>query len=146
MNDNHTLQKFCAISFIIGGILYYISEILVPTTKEELAKIENFYIQKNLRNNKSKSASNISINGQKNDISLDNSNTDFNSLQNDINLNEDLSKGGKQDSSLNMVEDNIGKEESQNSENTIKLDNGKNVVEEHEEKKSDNPYDIPEDF
>lgn len=67
-------------------------------------------------------------------------------MQNDINLNEDLTKGKKQESINNMVEDDVGKEESQNSENTKNVDNEKKVEEEHEEKKTDNPYDIPDDF
>ena len=146
MNDYHTLHKLCAICFMIGGILYFISEILVPTTREELEEIENIYIHKNIRNNHSISDSNININAPKNEISLDNSHTDMNNFQNDINLNEDLTKGRKQDSNLNMIEDDICKEESQNSENTQKIDIEKKVVEEHEEKKTDNPYDIPEDF
>lgn len=147
LNDYHTLHKLCAICFLIGGILYFISEILVPTTKEELEEIENTYIQKNnIRKSLSKSDSNINIISPKNDITLDNSNTDFNNLQNDINLNEDLTKGKKQESINNMVEDDVGKEESQNSENTKNVDNEKKVEEEHEEKKTDNPYDIPEDF
>ena len=146
MNDYHTLHKLCAICFMIGGILYFISEILVPTTREELEEIENIYIHKNIRNNHSISDSNTNINAPKNEISLDNSHTDMNNFQNDISLNEDLTKGRKQDSNLNMIEDDICKEESQNSENTQKIDIEKKVVEEHEEKKTDNPYDIPEDF
>jgi hypothetical protein len=146
LNDYHTLHKLCAILFLIGGILYYISEILAPTTKEELEEIEKIYIHKNIRNDRNKSDSNININSNKNNITLDDSNVDFNNLQNSINLNEDLNNGKKQDSSHNMIEDDIGQEESQKSENIEKIENEKKVVEEHQEKKTDNPYDIPEDF
>ena len=145
LSDKHTLHKLFAVLFLIGGILYFISEILVPTTKEELEEIENIYIHKNLRNNGIKSDSNININNQKNDKALDNSNTDFNNLQNGLNLNEELNKGRNQDSSQNIAE-GILQKESQNSEKIQKIDNEIKVVEEHEEKKADNPYDIPEDF
>lgn len=144
LNDSHSLHKFCSIIFLIGGIFYYISEILVPTTKEELEIIENIFIYKNKRNNRSTLDKNVN---NKTNIVLDNSNTDFHNIQSEINLNENLAKEREQGNNLNMIEDdNAGKEERKNYENDQKINNGNIVVEEHVEKKTDNPYDIPEDF
>ena len=36
LTDTHAFHKFCAIILFVGGLLYFVCEILVPTTKEEL--------------------------------------------------------------------------------------------------------------
>ena len=63
LSDKHAFHKTCAILLFLGGIIYIISEFLVPTTKEEINDIESFY-NKNINNkitiNKSQ-ITNISI-------------------------------------------------------------------------------------
>ena len=70
LNDNHTFHKLCSIFLFIGGIIYYICEILVRTTKEELDQIESIYnkIENNNKNN-------VNINNSQ--ISNDNTNSNF---------------------------------------------------------------------
>lgn len=39
LGDNHQFHRMCAIVLLIAGVLCFICEILIPTTKEELMKI-----------------------------------------------------------------------------------------------------------
>ena len=46
LGDNHLFHRLCAFVLLIAGILCFICEILIPTTKEELLKISESYDKK----------------------------------------------------------------------------------------------------
>ena len=144
LRDKHAFHKLCSIIFFIGGIVYFICEILVPTTKEELEEIELLY---NNKNSDIKTNNNINFDTNKSINVLDKTDAVLNNIknvQNDINLTKEPSKDDRQKSTHVMIEeDNKEQEESKSNEN--KTSENK-VSEENVEKKTDNPYDIPEDF
>lgn len=141
LNDKHAFHKYCAFLLFIGGILYFICEILVPTTKEELDKIESLY-----NNNAYIRDVNISNNSNMNNdfkistISQSNSN---NNINNNESKDKDTTKSQNnaiQSEKQNIKNINYNKEEEEN--------NNKNntKVEEEVAKKTSNPYEIPDDF
>ena len=141
LNDKHAFHKYCAFLLFIGGILYFICEILVPTTKEELDKIESLY-----NNNAYIRDVNISNNSNMNNdfkistISQSNSN---NNINNNESKDKDTTKS--QNNAIQSEEQNIKninynkEEEENNNKNNTK-------VEEEVAKKTSNPYEIPDDF
>ena len=141
LNDKHAFHKYCAFLLFIGGILYFICEILVPTTKEELDKIESLY-----NNNAYIRDVNISNNSNMNNdfkistISQSNSN---NNINNNESKDKDTTKS--QNNAIQSEEQNIKninynkEEEENNNKNNTKVD--EEVV-----KKTSNPYEIPDDF
>ena len=50
LGDDHLFHRLCAIILLIAGILCFICEILIPTTKEELLKISENFDKKNQKN------------------------------------------------------------------------------------------------
>ena len=124
IRDTHDFHKFCSYVLLIAGVLCFICEILIPTTKEELEKIAEIYGQKvvqstndvivfnkqNEQNNKEKIGSSI------NDI---------------IEKSEEKKVEIKLDNDLSSEEQNIP-----NLNNEIIAANNQ----------STNPYDLPEDF
>jgi len=124
IRDTHDFHKFCSYVLLIAGVLCFICEILIPTTKEELEKIDEIYGQKvvqstndvivfnkqNEQNNKEKIGSSI------NDI---------------IEKSEEKKVEIKLDNDLSSEEQNIP-----NLNNEIIAANNQ----------STNPYDLPEDF
>ena len=124
IRDTHDFHKFCSYVLLIAGVLCFICEILIPTTKEELEKIDEIYGQKvvqstndvivfnkqNEQNNKEKIGSSI------NDI---------------IEKSEEKKVEIKIDNDLSSEEQNIP-----NLNNEIIAANNQ----------STNPYDLPEDF
>ena len=124
IRDTHDFHKFCSYVLLIAGVLCFICEILIPTTKEELEKIDEIYGQKvvqstndvivfnkqNEQNNKEKIGSSI------NDI---------------IEKSEEKKDEIKLDNDLSSEEQNIP-----NLNNEIIAANNQ----------STNPYDLPEDF
>ena len=141
LNDKHAFHKYCAFLLFIGGILYFICEILVPTTKEELDKIESLY-----NNNAYIRDVNISNNSNMNNdfkistISQSNSN---NNINNNESKDKDTTKSQNnaiQSEEQNIKNINYNKEEEEN--------NNKNNTKVKEEvvKKTSNPYEIPDDF
>ena len=124
IRDTHDFHKFCSYVLLIAGVLCFICEILIPTTKEELEKIAEIYDQKvvqstndvivfnkqNEQNNKEKIGSSI------NDI---------------IEKSEEKKVEIKLDNDLSSEEQNIP-----NLNNEIIAANNQ----------STNPYDLPEDF
>ena len=77
LKEKHVFHKFCAIILFIGGILYLICEILLPTIKEELQKIESMYNNTNNRSSiiNNRITNNISSSKQ-NNINKENDNND----------------------------------------------------------------------
>ena len=169
LNDKHTFHQFCAVLLFAGGILYFIFEILVPTTKQELEEIEAIYKNNNNINKINKDVeinniSNISKNDNNQNITiLEKSNVILNNIQNEIDLKKDLNKEiNKENSTNNMIEEEKKSEELINNEGTKNnkelinnegAENNKDnkdkkdiLVEEEIVRKTDNPYEIPEDF
>ena len=154
ISDKHAFHKFCAIILLIGGIFYFICEILVPTTREELDAIESIFNQK-IENNKNKDSrevqiSNISINTQISTNPLQSS------ISNQINLNRtknDISndnEANKNNNSINitqtiLIDETNGNNNIKNQENS---GNNNNPIIYNNEivRKTDNPYEIPDDF
>ena len=96
LQDKHAFHKFAAIILFIGGLLYLICEIMVPTTKEELNKVDSLYNKNKIINDEINVEN---INKEKEDEKIEN--------KNEINTN--------------FYENEIVR-------------------------KTDNPYEIPEDF
>ena len=156
LDDKHAFHKACAILLLIGGILYFICEILVPTTKDELDQIESIYNNINKETSSSR------------DYNLPNSNTSINPMNSSSIQNPDKTTEILKKNPSNIIpDDNVEKaqkiqneSEEQNNKNTDNIDNnndnngnennkynGPNTkVEEEIVRKTDNPYEIPEDF
>ena len=162
LNDKHVFHKFCSILLFIGAIIYYICEILVRTTKEELDQIESIYNKKD-NNNK-----NLSVNNSQ--IINDNSNSNFNP-----NLSTELFKNNNENNNIinnNETNKNYDKQvDEKDNSNSYSIEKEKNVEKLDNEgesenntnnsinnkdkeannfgqiiRKTDNPYEIPEDF
>ena len=149
LGDKHAFHKSCAILLFIGGILYFICEILVPTTKDELDQVESIY------NNIIKDTSNSR------EVNISNNSTSTNAMNSSSIQNQDKSTEILENNpSVIIPDDNEGKEnkkhiesEEQSIQNMDNDGNGNNKyngpntkVEEEIVRKTDNPYEIPEDF
>ena len=156
ISDKHAFHKFCAIILLIGGIFYFICEILVPTTREELDQIESIF-NKKTEDNKNKGSggvqiSNISINTQISTNPLQSS------ISNQINLNRNKNEinnendANKNNNSINitqtiLIDETNGNNNINNQENSTNINNNNSIIYNNEiVRKTDNPYEIPEDF
>ena len=154
LSDKHAFHKFCAIILLIGGLFYFICEILVPTTREELDKIELIFnppIDENKNKGKTKvTISNISINTK---ISTDplrktiSNEINVNGNKNEVNNQNDISKNN----SINITQTILIDETNPNNNNVNNQETSGNnnnaIIYENEiVRKTDNPYEIPEDF
>ena len=162
LNDKHSFHKFCAIILLIGGIFYFICEILVPTTSEELDKIEEMYIFNN--NNKNKNTTEVKIvnknineeisnrmeelkgisNNQINITVTNNDNGNDINNNNSINVNVTESNLIDDNNNNNLEQINEINQENNNANNDD--NNNSNVYENEIVRKTDNPYEIPDDF
>ena len=148
LTDKHNFHKYCAILLFIGGILYLICEFLVPTTKEELYKIELIYNKtKNISKNR-----NINSMQNKNDMNIDKSTQIFNNTDNNnIKDNKEKKKTNVKvideydDGDSKEIKEEINVGEINDIEEKKKNDNNNDMGEEII-RKTDNPYEIPEDF
>ena len=153
LKDKHTFHKFCAILLFFGGIIYFICEILVPTTKEELQQIDAIYNNNNNSNKKNNiNYSNINNNIQKTNanntstiqtdqstIIFKNNNNDNNNIMDNNNRTKSNDINEKDESNNNALTPNQNEKEENNK-------NENNNIEDEIIKKTDNPYEIPEDF
>ena len=137
LNDSHAFHKFCAIIFFIGGILYFVCEILVPSTKEELDKIDAIYNPKVSSNIKKEDSREVQIDNRNNVSQIDKSTQVLSFEQNNKTNAIDNIKNSE------LVEEI--KENSQN-EDTNNKQEGSETIENEVIRKTDNPYEIPEDF
>ena len=156
IKDNHTFHKFCAILFFLGGIVYFICEILVPTTKEELDQIESMFNNNNIQNQNVK-LSQITETANSN-IKIDQSTEVFNNKENSgvinnniENNNEIIKESEKKENSnnenINGENENRDSKEEEKGENKIdENDINNNIISEEVVRKTDNPYEIPDDF
>jgi hypothetical protein len=148
LRDKHAFHKFAAIILFIGGLLYLVCEIMVPTTKEELNKVDSLY---NKNNNNIINSSIIQTNGNKetaNDIN-NNDNTNISMINNTVNnlIKDNGENNGGNNEIINdeIKVENINKEkEDEKIENKNEINT--NVYENEIVRKTDNPYEIPEDF
>ena len=153
LKDKHTFHKFCAILLFFGGIIYFICEILVPTTKEELQQIDAIYNNNNNSNKKNNiNYSNINNNIQKSNanntstiqtdqstVIFKNNNNDNNNIMDNNNRTKSNDINEKDESNNNALTPNQNEKEENNK-------NENNNIEDEIIKKTDNPYEIPEDF
>ena len=171
LSDKHAFHKTCAILFFLGGIIYIICEILVPTTKEEINIIESYY-NKNINNettiNKSKFTNISNSINARTDASTavfnntaNNNNIINNSVSNNVNVEENKNNENKNDlineeepensnnkAIVNSIDVNINKNEgNENNNNITDSENTNNIIIGEEIiRKTDNPYEIPDDF
>ena len=155
LKDKHTFHKFCAILLFFGGIIYFICEILVPTTKEELQQIDAIYNNNNNNSNKKNNInySNINNNIQKTNVNntstiqtdknkvifKNNNNNDNNNIIDNNNRTKSNDINEKDESNNNALTPNQNEKEDNNK-------NENNNIEDEIIRKTDNPYEIPEDF
>ena len=173
LSDKHAFHKTCAILFFLGGIIYIICEFLVPTTKEEINIIDSYY-NKNINNEKTINKSQItnmsnnvnikadastavfvnntnnnfinnSINN--NDNAGDNTNNENNENKNDL-INEEDPENSNNKAIVNNIEAEMNNtEKKENNNNSItNSENNNNIFENEIIRKTDNPYEIPDDF
>ncbi len=154
LSDKHAFHKFCAIILLIGGLFYFICEILVPTTREELDKIELIFnppIDENKNKGKTQvTISNISINTK---ISTDPlRKTISNEINVNGNKNEEINQNDiSKNNSINITQTILIDETNPNNNNVNNQETSGNnnnaIIYENEiVRKTDNPYEIPEDF
>ena len=133
--DKHLLHKYCAILLLISGILCYICEILIPTTKEEILKISEIY-ESDMKN----------INQSGNVIISNNS--EYNNFINEIHINSNakevkIQENIKESNKLNIEDVDVNK--------FNKINDVDEKIDDNDEKdknnnQSGNPYDLPDDF
>ena len=173
LSDKHAFHKTCAILFFLGGIIYIICEFLVPTTKEEINIIDSYY-NKNINNEKTinksqitNMSSNVNIKADastavfvnntnnnfinnsinNNDNVGDNTNKENNENKNDL-INEEDPENSNNKAIVNNIEAEMNNtEEKENNNNSItNSENNNNIFENEIIRKTDNPYEIPDDF
>ena len=134
LGDDHLFHRLCAIILLIAGILCFICEILIPTTKEELLKISENFDKKNQKN----LGDNVVI---KNNLEKNNNYEE--KVDYDINNNaEKIEEEIKENNNIDSGENNnklTGVE--------VKLEGGEATAEEKANNNNPaNPYDLPDDF
>ena len=124
IRDTHDFHKFCSYVLLIAGVLCFICEILIPTTKEELEKIDEIYGQKVIQ-----STNDVIVFNKQNE--QNNKEKIGSSINDIIEKSEEKKVEIKLDNDLSSEEQNIP-----NLNNEIIAANNQ----------STNPYDLPEDF
>ena len=173
LSDKHAFHKTCAILFFLGGIIYIICEFLVPTTKEEINIIDSYY-NKNINNEKTINKSQITNMSNNVNIKADAStavfvnNTNNNFINNSINNNDNVGDNTNKENNENKndlineedpensnnkaivnnieAEMNNTEEKENNNNNITNSENNNNIFENEIIRKTDNPYEIPDDF
>ena len=126
LKDNHAFHRFSSFVLLIAGVLCFICELLIPTTKEEFEKIEEIY----------------GINVNKKNKYYVNDTAIFNSVNNNQSNNEEKFEN-------NNIEKNeekkveIKESDLTSDEQNIKNSNNAQIISNNQ---STNPYDLPEDF
>ena len=174
LSDKHAFHKTCAILLFLGGIIYMICEFLVPTTKEEIIRIESYYNKNTKIENINKSQiTNISnstnvrtdastapfYNNTNNNIITnninnnkanagENTNNENNTNKNDLINEEDPESSHNKKIINNSIDAEMNnKEENENNKNNItNSEINNNIIGNEIIRKTDNPYEIPDDF
>ena len=142
LGDNHLFHRLCAYLLLFGGILCFICEILIPTTKEELLKVSENYDQKK-KNNKINDTVEIRNNFE------NNNNLGEKSYDYDIHMNNNIERLDEDIKNSNKLSENLSDiNQKKQPENDVKIDGGVTSIEDKLEKnvQSSNPYDLPDDF
>ena len=142
LGDNHQFHRMCAIVLLIAGLLCFICEILIPTTKEELMKISEKF-DKN-KQNRVNDVVEIKNNFENNNnfgekqFEYDNNNN-VEKIDDEVKENNNIDSGENNGKKVQDVEE--------------KLDGGATSAEEklhniniNINNQSSNPYDLPDDF
>ena len=133
ITDSHSFHRFCAIILLISGILCFICEILIPTTKEEIMKITEIF--ENEVKNKNQDG-----------IMVISSNTEYtNHFFEDLNGNNNIKgikigENMKDNNKINMGESDENKLKEIDEKMNDNDEKNKNNIQ------SSNPYDFPDDF
>ena len=124
IRDTHDFHKFCSYVLLIAGVLCFICEILIPTTKEELEKIAEIYDQKVVQST--------------NDVIVFNKQNEQNNKEKiGSNINDIIEKSEEKKVEIKLDNDFYSEEQNiPNLNNEIIAANNQ----------STNPYDLPEDF
>lgn len=167
--DKHRFHKVMAIFLLIGALLYFACEILVPTTREELNNIKKAFESrknKNINNNKGKGDDNKFTLTEEKDNNIRVENSKSNILAQDGKLS--LGNGEKMNENGGVIDNNNeekidksfeGNEEGNNNKGDKGVGNlgegelptlnsivNPNTKANNNENNSTNPYDIPDDF
>ena len=123
LKDNHAFHRFSSIILLIAGILCFIFEYLIPTTKEEIEKIDEIYGIIHIKKNKD--------------------NAIFNSINNNQNNNEEKFENNKIGKNKEKKVEIKSENDFTSDEQNIKNSNNAQIIANNQ---STNPYDLPEDF
>ena len=122
IRDKHDFHKFSSFVLLIAGVLCFICELLIPTTKEELEKIAEIY-EKNIDKNN-------------NHIAIFNKERENQNNQGEGVENNNIYKNEAKPVEIKLENDIISEEQNiKNLNNEIGMNN-----------QSSNPYDLPGDF
>ena len=123
VRDTHDFHKFCSYVLLIAGVLCFVCELLIPTTREELEKIAEIY-EKNLSK-------------PNNDVVIFNQQNEQNNQEKGMgNTNDEIMKNEEK-----KVEIKLEHDMSSEDQNIPNLNN--EIIPNNQ---STNPYDLPEDF
>ena len=123
VRDTHDFHKFCSYVLLIAGVLCFVCELLIPTTREELEKIAEIY-EKNLSK-------------PNNDVVIFNQQNEQNNQEKRMgNTNDEIMKNEEK-----KVEIKLEHDMSSEDQNIPNLNN--EIIPNNQ---STNPYDLPEDF
>ena len=123
VRDTHDFHKFCSYVLLIAGVLCFVCELLIPTTREELEKIAEIY-EKNLSK-------------PNNDVVIFNKQNEQNNQEKRMgNTNDEIMKNEEK-----KVEIKLEHDMSSEDQNIPNLNN--EIIPNNQ---STNPYDLPEDF
>ena len=123
LRDNFSFHRFSAFILLIAGVLSFILELLIPTTKEEIEKIEETYGKTDDKNN--------------NDINIFNSSNNNQKNKEEKNVNNNIDKIEEQKVEIKSGNDMNSEEQ------IIKNSNNAEIPVNNQ---STNPYDLPDDF
>jgi hypothetical protein len=138
LGDNHQFHRMCAIVLLIAGVLCFICEILIPTTKEELMKIsEKFDKSKQNRVNDVEIKNNFENNNNFGEKQFPNDNSNnVEKIDDEVKENNNIDSSENNNKKIHDIEE--------------KLDGGVTSAEEklhnNINNQSSNPYDLPDDF
>ena len=123
LRDNFSFHRFSAFILLIAGVLSFILELLIPTTKKEIEKIEETYGKTDDKNN--------------NDINIFNSSNNNQKNKEEKNVNNNIDKIEEQKVEIKSGNDMNSEEQ------IIKNSNNAEIPVNNQ---STNPYDLPDDF
>ena len=130
ITDSQSLHRFCAIILLISGILCFICEILIPTTKEEIMKISEMF-ESDMKNKNQDGIMVISNNSEYNHFFEELNginNIKGTKIEENIKYNNKINIGECDENKVNEFEEKINDSDEKNKNN----------------EQSSNPYDLPD--